>query len=141
LNSALGLVNGTLLSERMSVGRARGTVAGLAGQGGAVEHDAHGSQLRRLRGQQGPRGSAGLAHTIRGDLRDRRPVFRIEGQEGTRVSEPAADPFVLEPEAVDRLRAAGGTIIMDSPEFKRLLKDLGGTLVTQPAATARPPAP
>ena len=49
--------------------------------------------------------------------------------------------FVLEPEAVDRLRAAGGTIIMDSPEFKRLLKDLGGTLVTQPPATARPPAP
>jgi len=49
--------------------------------------------------------------------------------------------FVLQPEAVDRLRAAGGAIIMDSPEFKRLLKDLGGTLVTQPLATARPPAP
>src|SRR5512136_2593528 len=29
--------------------------------------------------------------------------------------------FVLPPEAVDRLRAAAGTIIMDSPEFKRLL--------------------
>ena len=40
--------------------------------------------------------------------------------------------FVLEPEAVDRLRAAGGTIIMDSPEFKRLLKDLGATLVPAP---------
>ena len=46
--------------------------------------------------------------------------------------------FVLEPEAVDRLRAAGGTIILDSPEFKRLLKDLGGTLVTQPPSAARP---
>jgi NTE family protein len=42
--------------------------------------------------------------------------------------------FVLPPEAVDRLRAAGGTIIMDSPEFKRLLKDLGATLVAEPAA-------
>ena len=41
--------------------------------------------------------------------------------------------FVLEPEAVDRLRAAGGTIILESPEFKRLLKDIGATLVAQPA--------
>jgi len=40
---------------------------------------------------------------------------------------------VLEPEAVDRLRAAGGTIILESPEFKRLLKDIGATLVAQPA--------
>jgi len=46
--------------------------------------------------------------------------------------------FVLEPEAVDRLRAAGGTIILESPEFKRLLKDIGATLVAQPAATASP---
>ena len=46
--------------------------------------------------------------------------------------------FVLEPEAVDRLRAAGGTIILESPEFKRLLKDLGATLVAQPPATASP---
>ena len=48
--------------------------------------------------------------------------------------------FVLEPEAVDRLRAAGGTIIMESPEFKRLLNDLGVALVAQPPAS-RPPAP
>ena len=33
--------------------------------------------------------------------------------------------FVLPPEAVDRLRAAAGTIIMASPEFQRLLKDVG----------------
>jgi NTE family protein len=39
--------------------------------------------------------------------------------------------FVLPPEAVDRLRAAGGTIIMDSPEFKRLLKDLGARIVPE----------
>jgi NTE family protein len=41
--------------------------------------------------------------------------------------------FVLPPEAVDRLRAAAGTIIMDSPEFKRLLKDLGAKIVPAPA--------
>ena len=33
--------------------------------------------------------------------------------------------FVLPDEAVDRLRAAAGTIIMASPEFQRLLKDTG----------------
>jgi len=42
--------------------------------------------------------------------------------------------FVLPPEAVDRLRAAAGTIILASPEFKRLLKDVGATVVVDPAA-------
>jgi len=42
--------------------------------------------------------------------------------------------FVLEPEAVDRLRAAGATIIADSPEFKRLLKDLNARVVETPAS-------
>jgi NTE family protein len=37
--------------------------------------------------------------------------------------------FVLSAEAVDRLRAAAGTIIMDSPEFQRLLKDVGARIV------------
>jgi NTE family protein len=52
--------------------------------------------------------------------------------------------FVLPPEAVDRLRAAAGTIIMASPEFQRLLKDLGARIVADPpragAATAAPAA-
>ncbi|MGK6310745.1 patatin-like phospholipase family protein [Variovorax sp. DT-64] len=39
--------------------------------------------------------------------------------------------FVLPAEAVDRLRAAAATIIAESPEFKRLLKDVGGKLVTE----------
>jgi len=43
--------------------------------------------------------------------------------------------FVLTPEAVDRLRAAAGTIIKDSPEFQRLMKDVGARLVTEPPAT------
>jgi len=40
--------------------------------------------------------------------------------------------FVLPAEAVDRLRAAAGTILMDSPEFKRLLKDVGARVVPAP---------
>ena len=43
--------------------------------------------------------------------------------------------FVLPPEAVDRLRKAAGTIIQDSPEFKRLLRDVGARIVP-PAARA-----
>jgi len=41
--------------------------------------------------------------------------------------------FVLTDEAVDRLRAAAGKIIMDSPDFQRLLKDLGARIVPQSA--------
>src|SRR2546430_2342934 len=42
--------------------------------------------------------------------------------------------FVLPAEAVDRLRAAAGAIIMASPEFQRLLKDVGAKIVTNPPA-------
>jgi NTE family protein len=38
--------------------------------------------------------------------------------------------FVLPAEAVDRLRAAAGTIISASPEFQRLLNDIGAKVVT-----------
>ena len=37
--------------------------------------------------------------------------------------------FVLPAEAVDRLRAAAGTIIVASPEFQRLLKDVGAKVI------------
>ena len=40
--------------------------------------------------------------------------------------------FVLPPEAVDRLRAAAATIMLDSPDFKRLLQDLGAKVVEVP---------
>jgi NTE family protein len=42
--------------------------------------------------------------------------------------------FVLPPEAVDRLRAAAGTIILASPEFQRLMKDIGARIVAEPPA-------
>jgi NTE family protein len=46
--------------------------------------------------------------------------------------------FVLPPEAVDRLRAAAATIILDSPEFKRLLKDVGAKLDKDAPAAGSP---
>jgi NTE family protein len=49
--------------------------------------------------------------------------------------------FVLTPEAVDRLRAAAGTIISQSPEFQRLLKDVGARVVSSPATGAKATAP
>jgi len=51
--------------------------------------------------------------------------------------------FVLPAEAVDRLRAAAGTIIVESPEFQRLLKDVGAKVVgAKPSgAGATPGAP
>jgi NTE family protein len=46
--------------------------------------------------------------------------------------------FVLPPEAVDRLRAAAGTIILGSPEFQRLLKDVGAKIVPDASDAAKP---
>ncbi len=41
--------------------------------------------------------------------------------------------FVLPAEAVDRLRAAAGAAIMASPEFQRLLKDVGAKVIADPS--------
>jgi NTE family protein len=51
--------------------------------------------------------------------------------------------FTLPPEAVDRLRDAAGKIILASPEFQRLLKDFGATIVTDPTVggSVTKPAP
>jgi hypothetical protein len=51
--------------------------------------------------------------------------------------------FVLSGEAVDRLRAASGTIIEQSPEFQRLLRDTGAVVVppTVVALAATRPGP
>ena len=46
--------------------------------------------------------------------------------------------FVLPPEAVDRLRAAAGTIMKSSPEFQRLLNDMDAKIVAEPPAAEGP---
>ncbi len=43
--------------------------------------------------------------------------------------------FVLPDEAVDRLRAAAATIILDSPDFQELMKDAGGRVADKPLTT------
>jgi NTE family protein len=48
--------------------------------------------------------------------------------------------FVLAPESVDRLRAAAATILLSSPELRRLLKDAGAKLIVEPVANAGPAA-
>jgi len=50
--------------------------------------------------------------------------------------------FVLPDEAIDRLRAAAGTIISESPEFQRLLKEVGAVIVPDatPLDTTNAPA-
>jgi NTE family protein len=47
--------------------------------------------------------------------------------------------FELPPEAVDRLRAAAGKIVLESPDFQRYLKDLGDRVVKSPAPAGKPP--
>ena len=48
--------------------------------------------------------------------------------------------FVLPPEAVDRLRAAAGRILIESPDFQRLLQDIGARIVEpMPAGAQAPP--
>jgi NTE family protein len=50
--------------------------------------------------------------------------------------------FSLSDEAVDRLRAAAGKIILASPDFQKLLKDVGAKIVTTaPAGGAAAPVP
>jgi NTE family protein len=50
--------------------------------------------------------------------------------------------FALPPEAVDRLRAAAGKITLESPDFRRYLKDLGDRVAEAPTpAGLQAPAP
>lgn len=44
--------------------------------------------------------------------------------------------FVLPPEAVDRLRAAAAKIMLESPDFRRLLDDIGARVVDTPPSPA-----
>jgi len=64
------------------------------------------------------------------------PMLKDKAERNYLNQQPTS--FVLPAEAVDRLRAAAGTIIMDSPEFQRLLKDVGARIVAAPPATGSP---
>jgi len=46
--------------------------------------------------------------------------------------------FALPSEAVDRLRAAAGKIVLESPDFQRYLKDLGDRVVNSPKPAGKP---
>ena len=94
-------------------------------------------ESRRVRRQQGSGGRRRAAGARCGDLRDRRVVSRSSGPVELDYLNEQPTSFALPPEAVDRLRAAAGTIIMASPEFQRLLKDVGVTIVPMPT----PPTP
>ncbi|SAL89032.1 hypothetical protein AWB74_08872 [Caballeronia arvi] len=48
--------------------------------------------------------------------------------------------FVLPDEAVDRLRAAAGTIILDSPDFRQMLKQAKRALSIFPLTHLQPKA-
>jgi NTE family protein len=48
--------------------------------------------------------------------------------------------FVLPAESVDRLRAAAAALIEDSPEFQRLLNDVGVRPTAEPPAAGSPAA-
>lgn len=60
------------------------------------------------------------------------PALKDKAEQAFLNQQPTS--FVLPAEAVDRLRAAAATIIADSPEFKRLLKDVGATIIAPPRA-------
>ncbi|MDM0022455.1 patatin-like phospholipase family protein [Variovorax saccharolyticus] len=57
-------------------------------------------------------------------------ALKDRGERAYLNSQPTS--FHLPDEAVDRLRAAASTLILDSPEFARLLKDAGSALVPHP---------
>jgi len=58
----------------------------------------------------------------------------LEDKSESRYLNELPTSFALPAESVDRLRAAAGKIIMGSPEFQRLLREAGGTLVPREVA-------
>ena len=51
----------------------------------------------------------------------------------------AETTFVLPPESVDRLRAAAAEAIRQSPDFQRLLSDVGASIIEMPKAPVAAP--
>lgn len=83
-----------------------------------------------------------IAHTGSNNLCHRRFVRAVGGQGGTGVSERTSNFFFLPAASVDRLRAAAGKIILESPDFQQLLRDVGARIVVDPTRKeAMPIAP
>jgi NTE family protein len=64
------------------------------------------------------------------------PVLKDKAERDHLNQQPTS--FVLPDEAVDRLRAAAGQIIIESPDFQRLIKDVHAELVTLPESVKTP---
>jgi NTE family protein len=64
------------------------------------------------------------------------PVLKDKAERDYLNQQPTS--FVLPDEAVDRLRAAAGQIIIESPDFQRLIKDVHAELVTLPESVKTP---
>jgi NTE family protein len=61
---------------------------------------------------------------------------QLQDKEEAKYLNKQPTSFALPSEAVDRLRAAAGKIIIESPEFQRLRKDVGATnILPEPAAS------
>jgi NTE family protein len=59
---------------------------------------------------------------------------RVKNEEERKFLNKQPTSFHLPGDAVDRLRAAAGEIILESPEFQRLRKDAGVTILAKPVA-------
>ena len=82
---------------------------------------------------RGPPGAVAGRHGARHrHLPDRRIVQRAADVDERRLLNDLPTSFVLTPDQVDRLRAAAGRIIRESPDFKRMLVDIQGAVVTPP---------
>jgi NTE family protein len=61
---------------------------------------------------------------------------QLKDKEDVKYLNKLPTSFHLPGEAVDRLRAAAGKIILESPEFQRLRNDIGATIVPDSAASS-----
>jgi NTE family protein len=71
-------------------------------------------------------------------LRHRRIIAELKDSTERAYLNELPTSFVLPAEAVDRLRAAAGTIVLDSPDFQRYLKDMGERIVKTPTPAGKP---
>ena len=107
------------------------------GHRGEVANPASGPQFGGLRRQQGSCGGQGVARARSRDLRDRRVVPQAEGQGGAGLSQSSSPRrSCCRPRRSIGCARRRGRSSWTSPEFKRLLKDVGAKVVDDPRAAA-----